>query len=193
MNLKVDVESSNNEILRKIWTPLSTCTRVPQKSKSTNNLLRVESPPPAVSAVKIPLPEPAAAVEVQTPAPVPVVPSLSQTEVKDLKASFKSYVDKIVKTNDQTCSIFLQQRLKTEQSDEVKALIYDSIMAQVLPLMKNRFGNFLVQCCLDCGTLDQFNSLCMKMKGHVVHLASDRFGCHVMQKVTKSSLTKSGY
>jgi hypothetical protein len=60
-------------------------------------------------------------------------------------------VEKIVKTNDQPCSIFLQQRLKVE-TPEVKSLIFDAIMAHVLSLMKNRFGNFLVQCCLECGT-----------------------------------------
>lgn len=55
-------------------------------------------------------------------------------------------------------------------------------MSQILPLMKNRFGNFLVQCCLDCGTPAQAAILCEKIKGHVVALSCDRFGCHVMQK-----------
>ncbi|KAJ3326821.1 hypothetical protein HDU91_004539 [Kappamyces sp. JEL0680] len=103
------------------------------------------------------------------------------SETKEMKNTFKSLVDKIVKTNDQPCSIFLQQRLKVE-NEEVKELIFEAIMAQVLPLMKNRFGNFLVQCCLDYGTEEQFNALCLKMKGQVVQLSCDRFGCHVMQK-----------
>lgn len=64
--------------------------------------------------------------------------------------TLQSLVDKIVKTNDQPCSIFLQQRLKTETA-EVKTMIFEAIMNQLLPLMKNRFGNFLVQCCLECG------------------------------------------
>ena len=153
-------------------------TRTLTKSNSSTNILQSDSPlteePLATTS------EPLAVVSTA------VVSSLPLLEVKELKASFKSYVDKIVKTNDQPCSIYLQQRLKNEQSEEIKALIFDSIMAQVLPLMKNRFGNFLVQCCLECGTLEQFNSLCMKMKGHVVHLSSDRFGCHVMQKVILS-------
>jgi hypothetical protein len=55
-------------------------------------------------------------------------------------------------------------------------------MAHVLSLMKNRFGNFLVQCCLECGTEDQAHQLCQKMQGHVLQLSCDRFGCHVMQK-----------
>ena len=90
------------------------------------------------------------------------------SDSKEMKATFKvllatiyssssltffylqSLVDKIVKTNDQPCSIFLQQRLKTETA-EVKTMIFEAIMNQLLPLMKNRFGNFLVQCCLECG------------------------------------------
>ena len=103
-------------------------------------------------------------------------------------------MEKIVKTNDQPCSIFLQQRLKTE-NPEVKGRIFEAVMNQLLPLMKNRFGNFLVQCCLECGIYqayhsllilkgseDQFLALCLKMKGHVFQLSCDRFGCHVMQK-----------
>lgn len=55
-------------------------------------------------------------------------------------------------------------------------------MGHVLSLMKNRFGNFLIQCCLECGTDEQIQALCSKMRGHVVQLSCDRFGCHVMQK-----------
>lgn len=107
-----------------------------------------------------------------------------------MRLSFKSLVDKIVKTNDQPSSIFLQQRLNSE-SEAIKAMIFDSILPQILALIKNRFGNFLVQCCLECGkyiilisgTAQQISILGQKMKGHVIQLSCDRFGCHVMQKV----------
>lgn len=112
----------------------------------------------------------------------PGIPANVFGESKELKTTFKSLVEKIVKTNDQPCSIFLQQRLRIE-NPEVKALIFDAIMIHVLSLMKNRFGNFLVQCCLDCGTEEQAQMLCQKMRGHVIQLSCDRFGCHVMQKV----------
>jgi hypothetical protein len=122
--------------------------------------------------------------EVATANPIPSnpVPPSKVAESKELKSSFKSLIDKIVKTNDQPSSIYLQQRIKVE-SPEVKGFIFEAILAQLLPLIKNRFGNFLVQCCLDYGSEDQFNTLCQKMKGHVVQLSCDRFGCHVMQKV----------
>lgn len=108
-------------------------------------------------------------------------PSTQFSEAGEMKTNFKFLVEKIVKTNDQPSSIFLQQRLRVETT-EIKSLIFDSIMLQLLPLMKNRFGNFLVQCCLECGSDDQFNALCLRMRGHVVQLSCDRFGCHVMQK-----------
>jgi Pumilio-family RNA binding repeat len=103
-------------------------------------------------------------------------------EQNDLRSSFKGLVEKIVKTNDQPSSIFLQQRLRSE-TDSVKGMIFDAILPQILALIKNRFGNFLVQCCLECGTAQQIQILGQKMKGHVIQLSCDRFGCHVMQKV----------
>jgi hypothetical protein len=69
-----------------------------------------------------------------------------------MRASFKNLVDKIVKTNDQPSSIFLQQRLISE-TESVKSMIFESILPQILALIKNRFGNFLVQCCLECGNI----------------------------------------
>ena len=68
------------------------------------------------------------------------------------------------------------------ESTLVKAEIFDCILAQLLSLMKNRFGNFLVQCCLDYGNESQLDALYQKIKGNVIQLSCDRFGCHVMQK-----------
>eukprot|EP00842_Homolaphlyctis_polyrhiza_P001404 jgi/Hompol1/2264/HPOL_005917-RA len=90
-------------------------------------------------------------------------------------------VDRIVKTNDQPSSIYLQQRLKSD-SPEIKACVFDVVLQHVVALMKNRFGNFLVQCCLEHGTQQQIRILGGCIRGHVVSLSCDRFGCHVMQK-----------
>jgi hypothetical protein len=112
--------------------------------------------------------------------------SLSKPPTEDpesLKTTFKGLVDKIIKTNDQPCSIFLQQRLRVETT-ETKGLIFDAVIGHLIPLMKNRFGNFLVQCLLDVSTEEQVLLICSKMKGYVTPLSCDRFGCHVMQKVS---------
>ncbi|KAI8925267.1 armadillo-type protein [Entophlyctis helioformis] len=102
-------------------------------------------------------------------------------DIIELRHTLKSMVEKIIKTNDQPASIYLQQRIKSD-TPEIKALIFDAVFQHVILLMKNRFGNFLVQCCLEYGSPSQMRSLGTRMRGHVLHLACDRFGCHVMQK-----------
>nr|KAJ3422596.1 Calcium calmodulin-dependent protein kinase kinase 2 [Polyrhizophydium stewartii] len=99
----------------------------------------------------------------------------------DKPSLIKILVEKIVKTNDQPSSIYLQQRLKTDPP-EIKARIFEAVLQHVIMLMKNRFGNFLVQCCLDCCTPQQIHVLGNCMRGQVISLSCDRFGCHVMQK-----------
>jgi Pumilio-family RNA binding repeat len=48
--------------------------------------------------------------------------------------------------------------------------------------MINRFGNFLVQRCFEYGTKEQVEGICNAIKGKVVSLSMDPFGCHVVQK-----------
>ncbi|KAI8895703.1 armadillo-type protein [Globomyces pollinis-pini] len=161
-----ETEISNSDFFRQIWSPLAPVqTKGPAKSLSNPNLPNIYE-------------------NIEASLSSNVNSSFSTqpfNDTNDLKNTFKTLVEKIVKTNDQPCSIFLQQRLRVE-SAEVKGYIFDAIMGHVLSLMKNRFGNFLVQCCLECGTELQAQALCQKMKGHVIQLSCDRFGCHVMQK-----------
>lgn len=105
---------------------------------------------------------------------------------------FHDLVDKILKNNDQPASIILQQRLKFNDFT-TNQLIFDAIVPEILGLIQNRFGNFLVQCMLECckitlnsGSSEQMDKLAQLIAGHVVHLACDRFGCHVIQKVPSS-------
>jgi len=48
--------------------------------------------------------------------------------------------------------------------------------------MTNRFGNFLVQRCFEYGTEEQIEGISNAIKGKVVSLSMDPFGCHVVQK-----------
>ncbi|KAJ3210933.1 hypothetical protein HDU67_004876 [Dinochytrium kinnereticum] len=96
-------------------------------------------------------------------------------------ASFHYLVDKIVKTNDQPASLHLQQKLKTG-STALRDALFDAIKSQALPLIRNRFGNFLMQRCLEHGTSAQVRVLAGAMVGHIYALSCDRFGCHVVQK-----------
>ncbi|TPX75413.1 hypothetical protein CcCBS67573_g03331 [Chytriomyces confervae] len=95
--------------------------------------------------------------------------------------TFHHMVDRIVRTQDQPASLLLQQKLKTPHY-ETRAEIMDAILHQALNLMRNRFGNFLVQRCLEVGDASQVRAITSTMVGCVVMLSCDRFGCHVVQK-----------
>jgi len=95
--------------------------------------------------------------------------------------NFQYLVDKIVKTNDQPASLFLQHKLRFS-SQEVNQMIFTAIVTQAPTLMKNRFGNFLMQKVIEHGTPDQIRTIGMIVKGNVLGLSTDRFACHVVQK-----------
>ncbi|KAI8618561.1 armadillo-type protein [Chytriomyces sp. MP71] len=96
--------------------------------------------------------------------------------------TFQHLVDKIVRTQDQPASLLLQQKLKVN-NHEIRSQIMDAILHQALNLIRNRFGNFLVQRCLEVGDPCQIRALAGSMLGCIVMLSCDRFGCHVVQKV----------
>ncbi|ORZ13768.1 armadillo-type protein, partial [Lobosporangium transversale] len=90
-------------------------------------------------------------------------------------------VDRILQATDQQASIHLQQKLKTS-APEQKVQIIDVILHQAYALMSNRFGNFLIQRCFEFGTPQQIDALAQAMRGNILTLACDAFGCHVVQK-----------
>ncbi|EPY49975.1 RNA-binding protein Mcp2 [Schizosaccharomyces cryophilus OY26] len=90
-------------------------------------------------------------------------------------------VNKIILSNDQQSSIFLQQKLKVA-SPEIKQSIINCILIQAFPLMLNRFGNFLIQRCFEHGTPHQIRIIGSAILGNMYKLATDPFGCHVVQK-----------
>jgi hypothetical protein len=91
-------------------------------------------------------------------------------------------VDKIVRNQDQPASLLLQQKLKSGNT-EVQSQIIDAILVQTLEVIRNRFGNFLIQRCLEVGQPKQVKMIASAMNGCVVQVSCDRFGCHVVQKV----------
>ncbi|KAJ5580917.1 Armadillo-like helical [Penicillium hetheringtonii] len=100
---------------------------------------------------------------------------------KNVSCDWKYIVDKIVCSNDQQASIFLQQKLKVGTADQ-KFDIIEAIVSQAYPLMINRFGNFLIQRCFEHGTPDQVVSIANAIRGNTLTLSMDPFGCHVIQK-----------
>ncbi|RCI01845.1 hypothetical protein CU098_004346, partial [Rhizopus stolonifer] len=90
-------------------------------------------------------------------------------------------LDRITRDTDQQASLFMQQKLKSA-SQVQKQQIYQAILHQAYALMTNRFGNFLVQRLFELGTPEQIETLADKMRGHIVELTCEPFGCHVVQK-----------
>jgi hypothetical protein len=90
-------------------------------------------------------------------------------------------IEKVIYQSDQQASLFLQQKLKLATPAQ-KYEIVDTIVHHCHPLMVNRFGNFLVQRCFEYGTKDQINGIANAIRGNVVALSMDMFGCHVIQK-----------
>lgn len=100
---------------------------------------------------------------------------------RQLTCDWKYIVDKIVCSNDQQASIFLQQKLKVANAEQKFEMI-ESIIGHSYPLMINRFGNFLIQRCLEHGTQEQVVAIANAIRGNVLNLSMDAFGCHVVQK-----------
>lgn len=104
---------------------------------------------------------------------------------KTVSCDWKYIVDKIVCSNDQQASIFLQQKLKVGTAEQ-KFEIVSAIVDQAYPLMINRFGNFLIQRCFEHGTPEQVVAIANAIHGNVLSLSMDAFGCHVVQKAFDS-------
>jgi hypothetical protein len=104
---------------------------------------------------------------------------------RNMSCNWKYIVDKIVHSNDQQASIFLQQKLKVG-TQEQKYEIVQAIIDQAYPLMINRFGNFLVQRCFEHGTPEQIIAIARAIRGNTLNLSMDPFGCHVVQKAFDS-------
>ncbi|KAF1990617.1 ARM repeat-containing protein [Aulographum hederae CBS 113979] len=122
-----------------------------------------------------------------TPTYVPPVEPMNYRRLLDrnMSCNWKYIVDKIVCSNDQQASIFLQQKLKVG-TNEQKYDIVEAIIAQAYPLMVNRFGNFLVQRCFEHGTPEQVIKIANAIRGNTLALSMDSFGCHVIQKAFDS-------
>ncbi|KAI1431546.1 armadillo-type protein [Xylaria sp. CBS 124048] len=118
---------------------------------------------------------------------LPTTEPLNYRRLLDRTANcnWKYIVDKIVCSNDQQASIFLQQKLKVGTPDQ-KYDIVEAIVAQAYPLMVNRFGNFLVQRCFEHGTPEQVIKIAEAIRGATLTLSMDPFGCHVVQKAFDS-------
>ncbi|KAJ1336780.1 hypothetical protein BSLG_006883 [Batrachochytrium salamandrivorans] len=106
-------------------------------------------------------------------------PELQHEGDTDVRVAFRVLVDKIIKTNDQPSSIYLQQRLKSDTMEN-RAHIFDAVYQQVISLMKNRFGNFLT---IDCVDEDVKMTLITELLQSIPETFTHRFACHVAEDI----------
>ncbi|TFK56905.1 ARM repeat-containing protein [Heliocybe sulcata] len=92
------------------------------------------------------------------------------------------FVARIIKSSDQQASIFLQQKLKVADVQE-RVKIVEAICARGFEMMAHRFGNWAVQRCLEAASSpEERRKIVACMRGRVVDLATNCYGCHVLQK-----------
>lgn len=96
-------------------------------------------------------------------------------------SKWKAMIEQIIFQNDQAASLSLQQQLKNEDIEDNINLI-NTILPFSVTLMKNKFGNFLIQKCFEYSTEAQLQSFSYFLKKHVKELSIDAFGSHVLQK-----------
>src|ERR1700761_4539660 len=91
-------------------------------------------------------------------------------------------------SGDQHGSRFIQQKLETANSDE-KDQVFREIEPNAIQLMKDVFGNYVIQKFFEHGSQVQKKVLASVMKGKVVDLSLQMYACRVVQKVSAGPIS----
>ena len=95
----------------------------------------------------------------------------------------RDIIDHVVEfSGDQHGSRFIQQKLETANGEE-KERIFAEILPNSVQLMKDVFGNYIIQKFFEHGTQHQKTILADQMKGQMLVLSLQTYGCRVVQKV----------
>ena len=86
-------------------------------------------------------------------------------------------------SGDQHGSRFIQQKLETANSDD-KDQVFREIEPNSVQLMKDVFGNYVIQKFFEHGNQVQKKIIAGKMKGKVAELSTQMYACRVVQKVS---------
>ncbi|KAK4106072.1 ARM repeat-containing protein [Parathielavia hyrcaniae] len=102
----------------------------------------------------------------------------------------KDIWDHIVEfSGDQQASRFIQQKLETANSDE-RDQVFAEIETNALQLMKDVFGNYVMQKLFEYGDQVQKKVLANAMKGKVADLSMQPYSCRVVQKALQHILVE---
>ncbi|KAF3770506.1 hypothetical protein M406DRAFT_239908, partial [Cryphonectria parasitica EP155] len=106
------------------------------------------------------------------------------------KWELKNVFGRVVEfAGDQQGSRFLQEKIPTANSDD-RQRVFDEIMVDANALMVDVFGNYVVQQLFEHGTMVQKKLLAGKMKGHVVQLSTQLYGCRCVQEALEYVLVE---
>lgn len=83
---------------------------------------------------------------------------------------------------DQHGSRFIQQQFDHADPAERQVVFEEIVPAHTLPLMKDVFGNYVIQKLFEYSTPLQRDLLCDVMEGNILSLSLDMYGCRVVQK-----------
>lgn len=92
-------------------------------------------------------------------------------------------------SGDQYGSRWIQTKLESANSDE-KEQVFTEICPNAVALMKDVFGNYVIQKLFEHGSQVQKRILGDKMKTQVVSLSVQMYACRVVQKVCAPESTK---
>ncbi|EAQ91342.1 hypothetical protein CHGG_03277 [Chaetomium globosum CBS 148.51] len=102
-------------------------------------------------------------------------PKSKKWELKDIWSHVVEF------SGDQQASRFIQQKLETANSDE-RDQVFAEIEPNAVQLMKDVFGNYVMQKLFEYGDQVQKKVLANAMKGKVVDLSMQPYACRVVQK-----------
>ena len=64
--------------------------------------------------------------------------------------------------------------------------VFSEILGSAYSLMTDVFGNYVIQKFFEFGTTEQKQALAQRIRGHVLPLALQMYGCRVIQKALES-------
>ena len=65
-------------------------------------------------------------------------------------------------------------------------MVFQEILTAAYSLMTDVFGNYVIQKFFEYGSSDQKQTLAQRVRGHVLPLALQMYGCRVIQKALES-------
>ena len=65
-------------------------------------------------------------------------------------------------------------------------MVFNEILTAAYSLMTDVFGNYVIQKFFEFGTPEQKQTLAQRVRGHVLPLALQMYGCRVIQKALES-------